>query len=488
MKKKASNNLRIDTEKIFARHPFARVILEKLAQAGHEAVLVGGTVRDAVLAQLEKQDGLEVEEIDIATSALPDEIQALFAGHRRVEVGAAFGVLKVISPEGKSYEIATFRTEGEYDGRWPGRVELVRDLKHDVQRRDFTINGLAAYADGRVIDLVGGVRDLQRKIIRTIGDPHERFREDYLRLLRAIRFACTLDARLDSETSKAIRAHHEGLLLISAERIREELLALLRARRSAQGIQLLDDHGLLELILPELVACKGVPQPEKYHPEGDVYTHTLIALRVADRFIRDALVKFALLLHDIGKRKALEIHRGENAAGHDAIGAEMAGEICRRLRFSNEELKLVEFLVREHQRIGHFPEMGRGKQVKFIRQGEDPSQPIENFSGRFPYFAKLIQLMIADCQASALKSRGWYPVIQSTDQLLSHLRELEELAQARELINGHDLLDLGVPKGPELGQLLEELHERIYAGEIRSRPQALAEARRLIHTRQRQRR
>ncbi|OGF56816.1 MAG: hypothetical protein A2Z21_02535 [Candidatus Fraserbacteria bacterium RBG_16_55_9] len=480
MKRQTSNELRIDTKKIFERHPFAREILEKLTQAGHEAVLIGGTVRDAVHTQLSGQTGFEPEEIDVATSALPDEIRRVFQGHRLIEVGAAFGVLKIISPQGEQYEIATFRTEGEYDGRWPGHVELVRDLEQDVRRRDFTINGLAARANGQVIDLVGGVRDLQSRIIRTIGDPHERFREDYLRLLRAIRFTCALDAELTAETSAAIRAHHEGLLLISAERVQGELLALLRTRRSARGLELLDEHGLLDLILPELVACKGVPQPEKYHPEGDVYTHTLLALRIADRFIRNPLVKLALLLHDIGKRRALEINHGENAAGHDIIGADMTREICRRLRLSNDELRLVEYLVREHQRIGHFPEMGRGKQVKFMRQGEDPAQEMENFPARFPYFAKLIQLMIADCQASAMKSKGWYPVIQTTNELLIHLKELAEQAQARELINGHDLLRLGVPKGPELGAFLEELHERIFAGEIRSRREALAQAERLI--------
>lgn len=488
MRRNASSKLWIDTEKIFHHHPFAREIIERLAQAGHEAVLIGGTVRDAVRAQLERHERFEPQEIDIATSAMPDEIRKLFRRNRIIEVGAAFGVLKIISPQREEYEVATFRTEGEYDGRWPAHVELVRDLKRDVQRRDFTINGLAARADGQVIDLVGGVRDLTRKIIQTIGNPDERFREDYLRLLRAIRFACSLDAELAPETSAAIRVHHEGLLLISAERVRDELLALLRTRRSARGIQLLDEHALLDLIVPELVACQGVPQPEKYHPEGDVYTHTLMALRVADRFIRDPLVKLALLLHDIGKGRALEINHGENAAGHDAIGAEMTREICRRLRLSNDEVKLVEFLVKEHQRIGHFPEMGRGKQVKFIRQGEDPSKNIADFPARFSYFAKLIQLMIADCQASAMKSKGWLPVIETTEELLVHLQELEQLSQARALINGHDLLKLGVPKGPQVGQLLEELHERIYAGEIRSRRKALAEAQRLISARRDQRR
>jgi len=469
---------RIDVEKIFARHPFARVILERLIQAGHEAVLIGGVVRDALRARPEKE--FEPQEVDIATSALPEEIEALFGEFPIVEVGKAFGVLKIVGPQGASYEVATFRTEGEYDGRWPKRVELVRSLEQDVQRRDFTVNGLAARADGTVIDLVGGLEDLKRRVIRAIGDPDERFREDYLRLLRAIRFACLLDAELEPCTSRAIRSHREGLRVISAERIRDELIALLRTPRSSYGVKLLDEHGLLELILPELTACKGVPQPEEYHPEGDVFTHTLLALKEADRFIADPLVKLALLLHDLGKPEALKRNRGENASGHEVIGAEIAEKICRKLRLSNAEVELIVFLVKEHQRIGHLPEMGWGKQVKFLKTHEQSSAGLDEFTDRFPWYAKLLQLMIADCQASAMRSKGWLPVLRTTTRLLIHLRELERLTRARKLIDGHDLIRLGVPQGPELGRILEELYERIFAGEIKNRKEALEHAKRLV--------
>jgi len=472
-------SIEIDVGRIFARHPFAKVILDRLAQAGHEAVLVGGVVRDALRARLEGFP-YEPEEVDIATSARPEEIRRLFPRQRILEVGKAFGVVVILDPEGRSYEVATFRTESDYDGRRPGRVELVRSLEQDVKRRDFTVNGLVARPDGRVIDLVGGVRDLKEGVIRAIGDPEERFSEDYLRLLRAIRFACLLDAELAEETSRAIRANRRGLERISAERIRGELLALLKLKDSARGVRLLDEHGLLELVLPELASCKGVPQPEAYHPEGDVFTHTVLALEAADRFIADPLVKLALLLHDVGKPKALEANRGENAAGHDIVGAEMAQKVCKRLRLSSDETKLIEYLVREHQRIGHLPEMGRGKQVRFMREGEDPRCSIGDFPKRFPYFAKLVQMMIADCQASAMKSSGWLPVLKTTAKLLIHLKELEEREGARRLIDGHDLIKLGVPEGPELGRLLEELHEKILAGEIKSRREALAQARLLV--------
>ncbi len=476
------NPPRVPLEKIFAHHPFAREILRTLTEAGHEAVLIGGVVRDALWAEWAGDEDWVPEEVDFATSAFPDEIRALFPDRRIVEVGKAFGVLKIEAPDGRLYEVATFRTEGEYDGRRPQRVELVRSLDRDVRRRDFTVNGLAARPDGTVVDLVGGIEDLRKRILRTIGDPDERFREDYLRLLRAVRFACKLDAEIAPETREAIRRHRRGIMLISAERIRDELLAILKTRRSARGVRLLDELGLLEIVLPEVKACQGVPQPEEYHPEGDVYVHTLLALEAADGFVEDPLVKWALLLHDVGKREALEKNQGENAAGHDAIGARMAEAICKRLRFSNAETELVVFLVKEHQRIGHFPEMGRGKQVRFLKSREDPSHPIEDFRRRYPWFAKLVQLMIADCQASAMRSRGWLPVIELLPRLLIDLQELERLTEARRLIDGHDLLALGVPPGPRIGELLERIYDKIYAGELRSREEALRYVHKLLRS------
>lgn len=474
------SDLRIDTEKIFAVHPFARTVLSRLESADHEAVLIGGIVRDALRGQLEPQYEFAPREVDIATSAMPDEVKALFPGTQTIDVGKAFGVLVLISPEGRPYEVATFRTESEYDGRWPGSVKLVRQLADDVHRRDLTINGLAARADGRVIDLVGGVTDLQRKIIRAIGDPDERFREDYLRILRAIRCACMIEGQLAPEVSQAIRRHRNGLTLISAERVRDELLRLLGTKQAARGVRLLDEHGLLELILPELAACKGVPQPGQYHPEGDVYQHTLLALEIADSFMTDPLVKLALLLHDLGKPEALQRNRGVNMAGHDRIGEALAEGICKRLRLSNDQVKRVCYLVREHQRIGHFPQMGRGKQVLFLRAGEEEMQSLADFPARFPWFAQLVQLMMADCQASGMKSHGWLPVLVKTARLLVHLQTLDQLESTRHLIDGADLLKLGVAEGPELGKLLAELREAILAGRVKSREEALAMARRLV--------
>jgi tRNA nucleotidyltransferase/poly(A) polymerase len=442
--------------------------------------MVGGIVRDALRAQFDSDYEFIPEEVDIATAAHPDEIKKIFEDYKIFEVGEAFGVVLVVAPDGRSYEVATFRTESEYDGRWPATVKLVRTLEDDLRRRDLTVNGLAATQDGSVIDLVGGIADLRARIIRTIGDPDRRFSEDFLRILRAIRLACALDGTILPEVSEAMRRHREGLRKISAERIRDELLRILKTPRATRGIQLLDEHGILELILPELVQCKGVPQPEKYHPEGDVYTHTLLALQCADKIVRDPFVKFALLVHDVGKPVALQRNNYEHAGGHEVIGEQMAERICRRLRFSADEIRLIKFLVREHLRIGKFSEMSPGKRATFVKTHENPNAPFERPAERFPYFAKLLELMICDCEASAHKSSGWLPVTQELPPLLVRLRELAERERARKLLDGHDVIEMGLPPGPQIKAILESVYEQIFSGKITTREEALAAARQAI--------
>jgi len=470
----------IKTDEIFRAHPFARTILQKLTKAGFETVMVGGIVRDALRAQFDPEYEFTPEEVDIATAARPDEIKAIFKDYKIFEVGEAFGVLIVVSPDGHPYEVATFRSEREYDGRWPATVELVRTLNEDLQRRDLTVNGLAATQDGSVIDIVGGIADLRAKIIRTIGDPDKRFSEDYLRILRTIRIACDLEGTIIPKVSEAMHRHREGLRNISAERIRDELLRILQTPHATRGVQLLDEHGILELILPELVQCKGAPQPEKYHPEGDVYTHTLLALECADKIIRDPLVKFALLVHDVGKPIALEKNNGEHAGGHEVIGEQMAEKICRRLRFSAEEIRLIKFLVREHLRIGKFSEMSPGRRATLVKTHEDASAPFGRPAERFPYFAKLLGLMICDCEASAHKSSGWLPVVQALPALFHRLQELNERERARKLLDGHDLIQMGLPPGPRIREILEAVYEQIFAGKITTREEALDAARQLL--------
>jgi len=469
---------RIDTNALFSLHPYVRVILDRLNAAGYEAVLIGGVVRDGVRSLLDPSLSFSPQDVDIATSALPNEIRRLFRDCPVVGVGEEFGVLVIVAPDGHEYEVATFRVEEEYDGRWPGKVELVRDLEEDLRRRDLTINGLAATADGEVIDLVGGIEDLNAKRIRAIGDPRVRFAEDYLRMLRTVRFACQIHGTIDSETAMAIEENAERISSISWERVRDELLRILQTDQGAHGLLLLDVYGLLRFILPEVVATKGVPQPEEYHPEGDVFVHTIAAVRVADWFIRDPLVKLAVLLHDIGKPYALERSGGVNMGGHEAVGARMTRKIGTRFRLSRHETTRLVFLVKNHMRIADLPKMGRGKQVRFLSEGDNPAG--RSLRERYPLFFDLLGVLVADCEACAHRSSGWVPILQETLRVVDHIDRVGSLNRARELIDGHALLAMGIEPGPRLGRILEGVHDRILAGEITTHDQALAAARTLL--------
>jgi len=466
---------RIDVEAVYRVHPFARTILQRLRNAGHEAFLIGGVVRDGLQLAMGRITSFPPADVDVATAALPEEIRALFPERTIVGVGEEFGVLVIIGPDGQSYEVASFRVEGEYDGRWPARVDLVRELEGDVKRRDLTINGLAATENGEVIDLVGGVDDLAARRVRAIGDPRTRFREDSLRLLRAVRFVCQIDGSLDHGTKAAIVEGSARIGAISQERIRDELLRILGTSRAAKGFALLDEVGLLERILPELVETQGVPQPEEYHPEGDVFVHTIEAIRMADRFVKDPIVKLAIVLHDIGKPDALQRSSGANMGGHCAIGAKTVRRISARLRLSRETAARLAFLVKNHMRIAALPEMGRGKQVRFVSTGERPEQ--KSLRARFPLFFDLLQVLVADCEASAHRSSGWMPVLRETIRVVEHVDRVCSMKRARELIDGHVLIELGLMPGPDLGVLLTDLHDRILAGEITCREQAIDAAR-----------
>jgi tRNA nucleotidyltransferase/poly(A) polymerase len=469
--------VRIPVEKVWAEHPTAKEIVERLSEAGHLAVLVGGVVRDALLAEFASRE-FRPQDVDIATSAPPSEIVRLFSHRKVLTVGEAFGVVVVVGPDGRQYEVATFRAEEGYsDGRRPDQVRWA-SLTEDLQRRDFTVNGLAATLSGEVLDWVGGVEDLRAGLIRTIGDPDRRFSEDFLRMLRAVRFACQLDFRIEEGTAAAIRRHAEKIRRISWERIRDELLRILATPRSAQGLRLLLELGLLPHILPEIYALKDVPQPEEYHPEGDVLTHTLLALSVADGIWDDPILKLAILFHDVGKPQALLRSGGENMAGHCQIGAEIAEEALFRLRFSRKEIERVKFLVAEHMRVARLPEMGLGKQVRLLCHEESEGE--EDFSRRFPAFSELLRLVICDAEASIHRSSAWLPVLSQAVRLWVHLRRVQGLKRARELLSGEDLLAMGEPPGPRLGQVLAEIHERILAGDITTREEALREAAKLL--------
>lgn len=476
---------RIDIDYVLAPHPYARKLLERLSRAGYRSVIVGGTVRDALLGQTEEDYEFDPKttDIDIATGASTDKIKELFPECEFLEVGESFGVLVLVAPDGNEYEVAQFRTESDYDGRKPGEVRPTDSLEEDIKRRDFTVNGLAVELDGEVIDLVDGMADLRDKVIRAIGDPLTRFREDYLRPLRAVRIACYLGGEIDRPTVSAIEEIAGEITTISHERIREELFRILKTARSGRGFRICHSTGLLDHILPEMTENEGIPQPEEYHPEGDVLEHSFQALEVADRLELSPLTKLAVFLHDVGKADAYYGNEKRHMGGHALIGKRKTEKIASRLKLSNRNAKKLTWLVENHMRGSVLPKMRKAKQVKLVRTNQDTDHSIAEETARFDYFTSLLGTIVADSEASSHGVEGWLPVFQVFSGLLPHLQHLENLGTARRLINGDDLIELGMEEGPELGDVLELLHEMIYAGEIETRDEALREADEMVKER-----
>src|SRR5450755_2903819 len=352
---------------------FATSIVQTMRQGGFQAYLVGGCVRDLLLGRAPK-------DYDVATNATPDQVMSLFP--ETYAVGAQFGVVLVPAPEtegardglnevgAKSHavEVATFRSDiGYSDGRHPDEVRFSRDPRADVARRDFTINGmLLDPVTSEVLDFVGGRKDLEAGIIRTIGDPEQRFGEDKLRMLRAVRFAARFEYTIEAETFAAMQKLSQQIQVVSRERVRDELTRMLTEGHGRRAFLLLDQSGLLQHVLPELSAMKGVEQPPEFHPEGDVFVHTLLLL---DHLPQPCPMTLAwgALLHDVGKpatfRVAPDRIRFDN---HVEVGVKMAEKICRRQRFSNDEAEQVLTLVENHMRFGHVSRMKESTLKRFM--------------------------------------------------------------------------------------------------------------------------
>lgn len=460
----------------------AAAVVRRLRGAGHEAFLVGGCVRDIIR-------GVTPQDFDIVTAARPEQVRALFT--RTVPIGARFGVVLVIE-KGCPYEVATFRSETGYDdGRRPSRV-VFATAEEDVRRRDFTVNGLLMDPEtGRIIDYVEGRRDIDRRLIRTIGDPAVRFAEDHLRMLRAVRFTAVLGFAIDLETLAAIRPQAPAIQRISAERIREELNRIFTSGRAREGMELLAESGLIGQILPEVIALRGVNQPPAFHPEGDVWEHTLRmlallagkddgdALRLGtfqnrnpeeaqgrnmssargDRDFQRTCLAWAVVLHDLGKAVTRsEDEKGIHFYGHVQRGEEIAAAILRRLRFSGEETETILALVRGHMLFMHVQQMRPSRLKRFLRQPD------------FPLHLELHRL---DC----LGSHGF----------LEHhafcLRKLgtysaEELRPSP-LLTGDDLIAMGYAPGPVFREILAAVEEAQLSGEVAG----AQEARRLVQKR-----
>ncbi|MBV8142441.1 MAG: CCA tRNA nucleotidyltransferase, partial [Verrucomicrobia bacterium] len=356
----------------------AASIVRKLREHGHVAYFAGGCVRDAL-------QGTPPKDIDIATSAKPDEVQSLFA--RTVPVGIQFGVVLILAAE-MEFEVATFRSDGVYlDGRRPSGIQFSTP-ERDAVRRDFTINGMFYDpANVSVIDYVNGREDLSRKLVRAIGQPSERFAEDRLRMLRAIRFASTLEFEIEAATWSAIKGQVREISIVSPERIRDELLKILVDPHRLRGFDLLDQSGLLAVILPEIEALKGCEQPAQFHPEGDVFVHTRLMLGLLAPNANAAQV-MAVLLHDIGKPATRSFDEADQRIrfnGHDKVGAEMTEAVMARLRFPRQEIDLVIEAVRNHMIF---------KDVRRMRPAK-----LRRFMAR-PHFGIELELHRLDCAGS----------------------------------------------------------------------------------------
>lgn len=411
-------------------------IVRQLREAGHEAYFAGGCVRDQLL-------GREPLDFDVATSAPPDTVQRLFP--RTVPVGAQFGVILVVE-EGIPFEVATFRSDEAYvDGRRPSRVHF-GSAREDALRRDFTINALFLDPlEGTVVDFVGGQADLGAGIIRAIGDPSARIAEDRLRILRAVRLGARLAFEIEPATRAAIVSGAATLPDIAAERIGDEVVKILTEGAARRGFELLAETGLLPVVLPEVDRMRGVEQPPDHHPEGDVFTHTLLLLAQLPAGATETLALGALL-HDVAKPVCAGEHHGRiTFYGHPAVGAEMAIAICQRLRRSRSTWERVEYLVRNHLRLVQAPEMRLATLKRMLREEG---------------FEELLALARMDALAS---NRD----LQYVDFCIRRRTELaaEEIRPAR-LLGGDDLIAMGYAPGPRLGEILRALEEAQLEGHL----------------------
>ena len=424
----------------------ANSICEMLQRNKHQALLVGGCVRDLLL-------GREPADYDVATDATPVEVAGLFP--ESVAVGAQFGVI-LIPKNGLKVEVATFRSDlGYSDGRHPDRVVYSKTAQDDVKRRDFTINGLLMRHDnGEVLDFVGGKRDLGAGTIRAIGDPELRFAEDKLRMMRAVRFAARFEFKIQEETLAAIKRHAAEIRQVSPERLREELTKMLTEGAARRAFELLDETGLLEQVLPEIAAMKGVQQPPEFHPEGDVWIHTRLMLEQLAKGASPTLA-WGVLLHDVGKPPTFQSaeQTGDRIRfnHHVEVGVKMAEAMCRRLRFSNEDTEQIEALVGNHMKFGAVEAMKKATLKRFVR---------------LPLFDQHLELHRLDCLSSHRHLDSYEFVQRFLDETPP------EQVRPERLLTGDDLLAMGFQPGPEFARILKGVEDAQLEGQLKTKEEA----------------
>ena len=430
----------------------AREIIRKLKENTHEAFIVGGAVRDMLLNE-------EPNEFDISTSATPKEIETIFS--RTKSVGQSFGVMLVLIDD-ISIEVATFRKDMQYnDGRHPEEVVYTKHVEEDIERRDFTVNGLVLDPEtSQIFDYCEGIKDIESKIIRTIGLPEKRFSEDYLRMLRAIRFSNRFNFDIEEGTRAALSKNAEKISLISIERIRDEITRIIaESNNPGKGMMSLSDFGLLKHIIPEIEDLKNVEQPEEFHPEGDVFVHTCLVLDMLDYNEKDNTeLAYGALLHDIGKPKTKTVTDRIRFNRHEYVGANMTEKICKRLKFSNKQTSNIKSLVSEHMKFGNIKQMKKSTFKKFIS--------LHNFDNH-------LALHKADC----LGSHG---DLSLYDYTLARIDELKnEPIKPEPLITGDDLISLGLEPSPKFKEILSKIFDEQLEGNITSKEEGIELAKNL---------
>jgi poly(A) polymerase len=433
------------------RHPAAEKIVEILTQAGHVAVYAGGCVRDALLQR-------PYLDVDIATSATPDQVQALFPKASDPQ-GKAFGVIRLRIDE-HVFEIATFRVDGPYlDGRRPSSITFTT-AEEDAKRRDFTINGMFFNPlQNQLLDYVAGQADLSAKIIRAIGDPVSRFTEDRLRLFRAIRFAVQLGFEMETATWKALIQLAPSSNVISPERVRDELIKIFTSPDPARGFDLLHQSGLLAVWIPELLEMRGCAQSPEHHPEGDVWVHTRLLLTQMRN--PSPVLALSALLHDIGKPRTSKTDPDGRIRffGHEGVGARMAEEILRRLRFSNDEVAAITACIANHMAFKDAPNMRVSTLKRLLAR---------------PTFLEELELHRIDCSSC-------HGQLDIHTFLTAKMTEFsQEEIKPKPLLTGNDLQQLGIKPGPSMGKILHQLMDEQLEGKFADRDGALARARELV--------
>ena len=444
---------------------FAISIVRTLRERDHKAYLVGGCVRDLLL-------GRQPADYDVATDATPEEVMRIFPD--TYAVGAQFGVVLVplperdvainvacrdvtcyVSPKADVVEVATFRSDiGYSDGRHPDQVRFSKDPREDVERRDFTINGLLLDpVTNEVLDFVGGRNDLDAGIIRSIGDPYQRFAEDKLRMLRAVRFAARFGYTIEPGTFQAIQKTASQIDQVSRERVRDELTRMLTEGHARRAFLLLDESGLLREVLPEIEAMKGVEQPPQFHPEGDVFVHTLLLL---ERLPHPCPITLAwgALLHDVGKPATFRVAPDRiRFDGHVDVGVKIAEEICHRLHFSNDDTDQILALVDNHMRFAHVQQMKESTFKRFVRM---------------PRFDEHLQLHRMDCEAS----HGNLTSYNFTREKMASMPPAA--MRPVPLITGDDLIAIGYRPGPQFKKILAAVEDGQLEGRLQTKNEAIA--------------